>query len=99
MNTNAEDPHTRDINPLNDLPAFCSAQFLRDHLALERSEGMFLPMMLEIHISDEDAVRTNRAYDLLRSQGHGKTDTVADLTQRTYLRTDRKSPPNPRNPP
>ena len=74
----------RDIDPLDDLTEYCSAQFLKNHLAHERTEGMFLPMDFDAAVSDEDAARINRAYDRLRSEGHGKTDTVDELTNRTF---------------
>ena len=61
-----------DPGPLDDLPAYCPAQFLISHTATERDEGMFLPIMFGRHVNDEDAAKINRAYDHLRAQGHGK---------------------------
>ena len=66
--------------PLEDLPDYCSADFLKAHLAMERHEGMYLPMMFGVLVSDEDAARINRAYNHLRAEGHGKLDTAEELT-------------------
>ena len=52
---------------------------------------MFLPMMFGRHVDDEDAAKINRAYDHLRAQGHRKTDTVDELTERTFPLTARNS--------
>ena len=87
---NSTDPG-HEPDPLDDLPAYCSAEFLVSHMATERREGMFLPMMFGRQVDDEDAARINRAYDHLRAQGHGKTDTVDELTERTFPLTARTS--------
>lgn len=78
--------------PLEDLPEYCSADFLISHLAKERHEGLFLPMMFGVQVSDADAARINRAYDLLRAEGHGKLDTTAELTDSSFPLVERQSP-------
>ena len=83
--------NSTDPRPLDNLPDYCSADFLISHMATEREEGMFLPMMFGRHVDDEDAAKINRAYDHLRAQGHGKTDTVDELTERTFPLTPRTS--------
>ena len=68
------DNGTNQPGPLEDLPSYCTPEFLTAHLAREKREDMFLPMMFGIHVTDEDAARIDRAYDLLRSQGQGKAE-------------------------
>lgn len=77
---------------LEDLPEYCSAEFLKTHLAMERHEGLYLPMMFGISVSDEDAARINRAYDQLRAEGHGKLDTTEELTENGFPFVERQDP-------
>ena len=78
------------LPPLEDLPEYCSAQFLLAHLAQERQEGLYLPMHLGVEVTDEDAARINRAYEHLRAEGHGKLDTAQELTEATFPLRDRE---------
>ena len=78
--------------PLEDLPDYCSVDFLKTHLAMERREGLYLPMMFGVRVSDEDAARINRAYDLLRAEGHGKLDTTEELTESSFPFVERENP-------
>ena len=76
---------------LEDLPEYCSAGFLKAHLDMERQEGLFLPITFGVHVSDEDAVRINRAYDKLRAEGHGKLDTTEELTSYGFPYVERRT--------
>ena len=77
--------------PLEDLPDFCTPEFLVAHLAQERQQGLYLPMHLGVQINDEDAARINRAYEQLRAEGHGKLDTARELTEGTFPLRDRET--------